>query len=136
MPVDVENIWVGLYTQLTTASDFHTAFAGRVYYVEAPSHDLTHPYAVVSVVSNTPLRTFPKDGYEIVYQVAMFDDLDSGAQAASANGDLLRAQVDRQKWSATGQDQMTAGIVAERGPDRDGEAWRYDVDLSVMGYET
>ena len=136
MAVDIEHIWAGLYARLTAASDFYTAFSTRVYLGQAPGHPVTYPYAVVTTVSDIPLRSFPKNGYEILYQISMWATLDGGAQAASGNGDKLRAQVDRTTWSATGQAQMAAVVVAERGPDRDGESWRYDIDIRVMGYES
>jgi hypothetical protein len=133
--LDIANIWTAYYTHLTAASTFATLVGGRVYMDNAPARAAL-PYAVVSFIDKVQVDTFDANGYEIRTQVTMYSAKADGPRAVIDIGDALRDRVHRVKWTPTGHAQMVAVVDVERGPERESELWRYDVDVMLTGFAT
>jgi hypothetical protein len=108
---------------------------GGIWFADAPART-DEPYAVVSFVDTSQMDTFDADGFELVFQVTIYGTKASGPRAVMDTADALRGRVHRVSWATSGFAMMQGSIDQERGPSREGEQWRYDVDVRVMGFAT
>lgn len=94
------------------------------------------PYAVVNQIDKVPVDTFDSDGYRIRWQIALYSPKASGSRAATDVADDLRVIVHKTTWAVAGHEQMKATVDIERGPFRESELWRYDVDIITEGFDS
>jgi len=126
------------FTALRTAMLVGTAgttFGQRVYLALAPARTEA-PYVQVQLVTLDAERTFDQEGYSSTVQLSAYFPLSTGPAAAAAGAAALRANVGKTKLTIAGQTNLTCHAARERGPFRDSDLWRVDIDLTIRSLET
>jgi hypothetical protein len=112
-----------------------TIYGSRVYWMLAPARTQT-PYITISLASLSALRTFDQEGYDLIAQVSLWHSLATGPDGAWSGAQAVRENVGKTTLSVTGQNNLMCYFRAERGPDRDNDLWRSDIDLTIASMET
>ena len=110
-------------------------YGSRVYWQMAPARIQT-PYITVSLASLTALRTFDQEGYDMIAQLSLWHSLATGPDGAWSGAQAVRDNVGKTVLTVTGQTNLTCHFRSERGPDRDNDLWRSDIDLTIRSMET
>ncbi len=137
--IDVANVLDGFYSRMTAHSDFNTSLggsasaAGRLVLGQARA-DETMPYAIYNLISVDPFDAFDRDGYEALVQLAIYTDAESSTgRACEVIADEARERIHRQSFTITNHANATGYAGQTRGPIREGNAWRTDIDFTLQG---
>lgn len=132
--VDMGNVYQGIYTAL--AADFATTSIGTAFYYGTAPETVALPLAVFSAVDWTPATdTFTSDGFRARIQVTIMGTEDAGVAALMDIADTVRGARHRlATLSMTGHTLQGFELAIERGPFREGDGWRIDLDFIVTGY--
>lgn len=118
---------------LDTDSTLYDLVADRIRYAYADREE-TQPFLVWQMISGVPFETMDANGYDLRVQFTAYAHLDAGPDSALDVIDALRERLHRQRFLVAGHDTMTVVMDQPRGPMREDEGWRVDVDAFVRGF--
>jgi hypothetical protein len=130
---DLADVWAALRTTALTGTA-GTTYTGGMWWGQAQPEAAT-PYVTGELASLTSLRTFAAEGFDLTVQLSLWHGLDAGAAAAAAGAAAIRANVGRTVLSVTGLEDIACYVTNERGPLRDNDLWRVDLDLTIQALE-
>lgn len=130
---DLADVWAALRTATLTGTAA-TTYTGGMWWGQAQPEADT-PYITGELAAAVPLRTFASEGYDLTVQLSLWHGLDAGAAAAAAGAAAVRTNVGRTVLSVSGQDSIACYVTNERGPLRDNDLWRVDLDLTIQALE-
>tara|TARA_R110000824_G_scaffold157256_2_gene330689 strand:+ start:95 stop:523 length:429 start_codon:yes stop_codon:yes gene_type:complete len=140
MAISLVNVVGGLYTWLTTDSDFNTAIggssgvAGRLYYGLAPK-GAALPLVMYEVTANRDeIPTMSEASYAVTVEFEIVETKEAGPRACMDINDKLRDRLSRQTFTITGATMLAAALGVERGPVNVDQAYVQTVDYLIRGF--
>ena len=139
----VEDVFVAIMTKLASTS-FWNDVGGRVFLDEAPPGTLIFPYAVFSLVSDVPEKTFTEDLEDMLIQFSLFSASTGKAEIAGMYADLKSAfstgTIEECKLTLTGSTmiwmkRMNLVTMTEDIPQADGssnQVKHWAVDYAIL----
>jgi hypothetical protein len=131
---DLGAVWAALRSATLTGTAA-TTYSGGMWWGQAQPEAAT-PYITGELAAATSLRTFAAEGFDLTVQLSLWHGLDAGAAAAADGAAAVRTNVGRTVLTVAGLESIACYVTAERGPVRDNDLWRVDLDLTIQALET
>jgi hypothetical protein len=138
----MKDLFTGLYTEFATtpASSFYTALSGRMYLEEAPQ-GTAFPYAVYSLVNNSPDHYWTSRFEEATIDFNLYSDSTSGATEITQLYEKLKEQFDDCSLTVSGYSHLRfrrenawLNKLPSEIPDK--SIWGYTVQYQVLLHTT